>query len=266
VPFAEVRDVRLFYTDEGEGEPCMVFVHGWACDSHDWIWQHDAFAASHRVVMADNRGHGRSSVTPDGYTPRGFARDLTGLLEQLQTGPVVVVGHSLGGAIASVLAVDYPDLVRALVVIDPSYGLDQDRAELISNVLQRFRGADGPETAEAFLGAMASEQTPAHLRTWHRRRTLGTDWLVVTETGSGIIDRPEQFARRAQSEEYLAGRRCPVLAIYADPERAVWEATTHRHPYSQHHSWEGAGHWLYQERAEDFNNLVLDWVGGLPDR
>jgi pimeloyl-ACP methyl ester carboxylesterase len=266
VPFAQVRDVRMFYTDEGQGEPCMLLIHGWTCDSHDWIWQLDAFASGHRVVMADNRGHGHSSVTPDGYTPRGFASDLAGLLEQLQTGPVVAVGHSLGGAIASVLAVDYPELVRAIVVVDPAYGWDQNRSQLMSNALQGLRGPAGPETAEAVLAAMESEQTPLPLRAWHRRRALGTEWSVVTDTASGIIDGPDQFVQRAQSEEYLAGRSCPVLALYADPDRAAWEATTHRHPYSRHLSWEGAGHWLHQERAADFNALVLDWVGGLPDQ
>lgn len=266
MPYAQVGDVQLFYTDDGHGEPAILFIHGWGCDSHDWIWQLDAFASGHRVIAADNRGHGRSSVTPDGYTPRGFARDLAGLLEQLETGSIVAVGHSLGGAIASVLAVDYSHLVRAIVVVDPSYGWKQDRTEQFSSLIPKLRDPNGSEIASAVFSILEGDNTPAALRTWHRRRTLGTDWSVVTETASGFIEAPDQFVERDRSEEYLAGRYCPVLAVYADPERAAWEATTHRHPYSRHFSWEGAGHWLHQERPEEFNALVSDWIRGLPEQ
>jgi pimeloyl-ACP methyl ester carboxylesterase len=79
VPFAEVGDARLFYTDEGNGDPSFLLVHGWTCDSHDWSWQFDAFAEAHRVVAPDNRGHGRSSITADGYTPHVFALDMVRL-------------------------------------------------------------------------------------------------------------------------------------------------------------------------------------------
>jgi pimeloyl-ACP methyl ester carboxylesterase len=265
VPFAEVGDARLFYTDEGSGEPCLLLIHGWACDSHDWIWQFEAFTDAHRVVAADNRGHGRSSIPPDGYTPRVFAGDLAGLLEMLGTGPVVAIGHSVGGAIASALAVEHPNLVRAVVVVDPAYGVEGQRADFIATVLEGLRGPSGPDTAEAACEALDAATTPPALKAWHRRRALGTDWAVVVDTLAGTYEVPEQFGQRAQSELYLCGRRCPVLAIYADPNRAAWEGTTHLHRYSRRVAWQGSGHWLHQERPDEFNALVLDWVAGLPD-
>jgi len=73
MPFAELGDVRLFFTDEGEGDPPILFVHGYSCDSHDWSWQLPHFVAGHRVIAADLRGHGRSSVTDGGYHPTQFA-------------------------------------------------------------------------------------------------------------------------------------------------------------------------------------------------
>jgi pimeloyl-ACP methyl ester carboxylesterase len=265
VPFAQVGDARLFYTDEGRGEPCLLLIHGWTCDSHDWIWQFEAFADAYRVVAADIRGHGRSSITAEGYTPRVFAGDLMRLLEILGAGPVVAVGHSVGGAIASALAVEYPDLVRAVVVVDPAYGVEGQRADFIANVLEGLRGSSGPETVAAAFGVLDAATTPSALKAWHRRRALGTDWAVVVETLAGTYEVAEQFGQRAQSELYLYGRRCPVLAIYADPDRAAWEATTHQHPYSRHVGWNGSGHWPHQERPDEFNALVLDWVAGLPD-
>ena len=72
--YADIGEVRLFFTDEGEGDPPILMVHGFSCDGHDWMWQIPHFAARHRVIVVDLRGHGRSSVPEDGYEPKQFAR------------------------------------------------------------------------------------------------------------------------------------------------------------------------------------------------
>jgi pimeloyl-ACP methyl ester carboxylesterase len=265
VPFADLTGVRLFHTDQGSGDPCLLLIHGWTCDSHDWDWQFDEFTEHHRVVAADNRGHGQSSRPADGYTPRVFAQDLARLVEILETGPVVAVGHSLGGAIASALAVEYPETVRAVVVIDPAYGVAGQRATFIADALTGLRGPDYTQTLETVCGVLDAADTPPALRTWHYQRALATDQTVVVDTLTGIYEVREQFGQRPESEQYLRQRRCPVLAIYADPARAAWEATTQQHPYSRHVAWEGSGHWLHQEHPDAFNYLVLDWIAGLPE-
>jgi pimeloyl-ACP methyl ester carboxylesterase len=86
----------LFYTDEGAGEP-LLLVHGWTCDSNDYLWQVAHFRATRRVIAPDLRGHGRSAVLPDGYDARTFARDLVELLDLLGVATCVAVGHSLAG-------------------------------------------------------------------------------------------------------------------------------------------------------------------------
>jgi pimeloyl-ACP methyl ester carboxylesterase len=260
VGFASVGDVRLFYTDTGEGGPPLLFVHGWCCDSHDWSWQLGAFATSHRVVAADLRGHGRSSVPDGGFDPRTFAADLVELLERLGTGPVVAVGHSLGGLIVSALAVEHPDHVRAVVAVDPAYGVADDVAELLRDVLDGLRGPAGMEAADAIFASMDVATTSDHLKVWHRRRVLGMPLQVILGTLSGIYEAPDQFGLRPASDEYLARRRCPVLAVHADPARAAWDATTFQHPASRAVSWEGSGHWLHQERPAEFNQLLGTWL------
>ena len=62
----DVGALRMFFTDEGSGDPPLLFVHGYTCDSHDWSWQLSHFARSHRVIAVDLRGHGRSSAPEDG--------------------------------------------------------------------------------------------------------------------------------------------------------------------------------------------------------
>jgi pimeloyl-ACP methyl ester carboxylesterase len=200
-------DVRLFYTIEGEGEP-LLLVHGWGCDSTDWIYQIPDFARDHRVIAVDNRGHGRSGGRT-GLRPQVFASDLAALLDALATGPVVALGHSLGGSIATALAVEHPELVRGLVIIDPAYGVGEQEAAAVEAVL---RLTEQPGThqhlAEAFT-RMSTVGTPAHLKTWHRIRALGIDEHVLRETFSNIFRCRDQFAYRAQAAEYLRRRCCP---------------------------------------------------------
>lgn len=263
MPYARLGDVELFYTDDGAGAPPVLFVHGWTCDSHDWSWQFDAFSARHRVVAADNRGHGRSSMPGGGYRPRDFAADLAALIGELGLDPVVAIGHSLGGAIASALAVEHPELVRAVVAVDPAYGLTGQLAERVRGSLPHYRGPDTLSVTQATIEGMEGPHTPPALRSWHRRRAASMRPDVAGASYVGIWEGADQFGFRLQSDAYLARRRCPVLTITADAARGSWESETFRDPRSRLIVWEGCGHWLHQERPEEFNELVLDWIAGL---
>src|SRR5271163_1159588 len=101
MPFADVNGVHMFYTDDGPREQSVLLVHGWTCDSHDWSWQIPAFAEKYRVIALDVRGHGRSSFPEAEVTIHSFTADLAELVRILDAGPVVAIGHSLGGTMVS---------------------------------------------------------------------------------------------------------------------------------------------------------------------
>jgi len=69
-------DVRLCYEESGTGSAPIVFVHGWCCDHSYFAPQFGYFAARHRVVSVDQRGHGESDKPVQDYTIEGFADDL----------------------------------------------------------------------------------------------------------------------------------------------------------------------------------------------
>jgi pimeloyl-ACP methyl ester carboxylesterase len=264
MPFTQLTEVRTFFTDEGAGDPPVLFVHGWTCDSHDWSWQFPAFTARHRVIAPDLRGHGRSSTPEKGWDPRTMAGDLAELLDTLGSSPVVAVGHSLGAMITSALAISRPDLVRAVVAVDPAYGVAGSLAEMISGLYDVLRSSAGPGTAAAALAAMEGTQTSEGLRALHRRRVLGSDPVVLAEVFNAMYEPADQFGFRAASEQYLAQRHCPVLAIHQSADTGDWEDGIAQHPHSRTVVWEGIGHWLQQVRPDDFNALALDWIAGLP--
>jgi pimeloyl-ACP methyl ester carboxylesterase len=260
MPFANVNGVRLFYTDDPGAGPPLLLIHGWTCDSCDWSWQIDAFAGAHRVVAPDLRGHGRSETGNTHDLPT-FAEDLVALLDALGTGPVVVVAHSLGGAIASVLAVEHSEHVRALVTVDPGIGVGPGHAELVDAVEQQVSGPQAGEFLGHTFAAMEGPSAAAGLAVWHRRRALAFPSRFLAETWRAQVD--SGLLYRPSADAYLVRRTCPVLTIYTDPERAGWEAELLSHPHSRAMSWPGSGHWLHQERPLEFNRLVLDWLAAL---
>jgi pimeloyl-ACP methyl ester carboxylesterase len=259
MPFAELGDVRLFYTDEGVGDPPILFVHGFSCDSHDWTWQLPHFVSTHRVLAVDLRGHGRSSVPVDGYSPEQFAADLAALLEQIGVPPVVAVGHSLGGVIVSALAVEHPDQVRAVVSVDPGYLVPDEAAEMLVGVVD-LTARDPVQAFDALLGSTYGPGSPPALTMWHRRRVAGMSPDVLSKTLGALMRTPDGLAFASVSEPYLRRRSCPVLAFYADPGRAAIEAALLEDKRSKVVTWEGAGHWLHQERPAEFNSIVETWL------
>ncbi|HLF05857.1 MAG TPA: alpha/beta hydrolase, partial [Thermoplasmata archaeon] len=117
MPYAIVNGLGLYYEVEGEGET-VVLLHAVGLDLTCWEAQGKAFAPRFRVLRVDLRGHGRSDVPPPPYTLEGFAEDVHALLTSLQLAPAHVIGLSLGGMVAQVLALDHPEAVRSLVLAD----------------------------------------------------------------------------------------------------------------------------------------------------
>jgi pimeloyl-ACP methyl ester carboxylesterase len=262
MPIAELGEVGLFFTDEGKGDPPLLFVHGYSCDSHDWSWQLPHFSTNHRVIAVDLRGHGRSSVTQDGYDAFQFAEDLAGLLMRLSVPPVVAMGHSLGGAIVSALAVEHPEMVRALVVVDPAYLLPDEMRGAVAAAMESA-GEDPVRRAQFLLGQSYGAGSSPALRTWHMRRIAGTPPMVLAKALTGSLDGPGALAYASKSKPVLLRRQCPVLAFYVDPARAKVEADLFSDERSRVVSWQGTGHWLHQERPAEFNAFVDSWLTSL---
>jgi pimeloyl-ACP methyl ester carboxylesterase len=251
----------LFYTGSGPPEaPVVVFVHGLGCDSHDWDWQIPSLESDHRTIAVDLAGHGRSGPRRSGYRPRDFAHDLALIAESCGWDQFHIVGHSLGAAVADVLAVERPDLVRSLVLVDPAIELPVPDLAAARQVAANVR-EQGPEALVADYRADGAAE-PAWLKTWRVRRLLSTAPEVLADAYVGLREGPLDTAKPMDWPSLLCSRRCPVLALHRDARLAAVEATTFAHPSSRCEVWEGCGHWLQVEQAERFNDLVRGWLEG----
>jgi 3-oxoadipate enol-lactonase len=115
VPFAVVDGGRLWYDLTGNGAP-VVLIHSGLADARQWDDQVESFSKRFTVLRFDQRGYGRSDRITGPYAP---VDDATALLDELGLGAAALVGVSQGAGIALAVALDRPDLVRALVLAAP---------------------------------------------------------------------------------------------------------------------------------------------------
>jgi pimeloyl-ACP methyl ester carboxylesterase len=112
-----VHDLSMYYEQHGERGPHVLLIHGLGSSARDWEHQVAALATRYRVLAVDLRAHGRTSRRGP-ITMAGFARDLAALLRHLEIDRAYVVGISLGGGIAFQLALDHPELVAGLLIVN----------------------------------------------------------------------------------------------------------------------------------------------------
>ena len=122
--FFEVDGIKVHYLDWG-GDPrkrTIVLLHGGAAHAHWWDYVAPELTDHGRVLALDFRGHGRSQWSPERhYGPPAYIEDVRGLLDLLGT-RVVLVGHSMGGAVAQWCALTFPEKIAALVIVDAPAG------------------------------------------------------------------------------------------------------------------------------------------------
>lgn len=124
MPYADANGQRLWYQEYGgQGLP-LVLTHGFLMDADMFAPQVEALAGSHRLVIWDQRGHGRTRSTGEPFTYWDSAEDLRALLDHLGIERAVVGGMSQGGFIGLRFALRHPARTAGLVLIDSQAGLE----------------------------------------------------------------------------------------------------------------------------------------------
>ena len=118
-----VDDIDIYYKSYGKGEPVLM-LHGGFAYAETWLGQVPALAGGYRVITPDSRGHGRTSLGEQPVTYRRLAEDFIEFIEQLELGPVHLVGWSDGGSAGIALALQRPDLVRSMVLIGTPFNTE----------------------------------------------------------------------------------------------------------------------------------------------
>jgi pimeloyl-ACP methyl ester carboxylesterase len=117
---ADVNRVQIFYRDTESDGPTILCLHGRWGRGETWVDFIRHYGDRYRVIAPDQRGHGLSGKPASSYSAEEMAADMVSLMAHLNIDGAIVVGHSMGGAIAGYLAAYYPTKAKALAILDKS--------------------------------------------------------------------------------------------------------------------------------------------------
>lgn len=113
--------ISIHYLRTGGAKPPVVLLHGLSGNGASWAPMARALETDFDVVMPDARGHGGSSAPHHGYRYDDLASDVVGLIGGLNLSRPVLLGHSMGGMTAAVVASRAASLLRGLILVDPTF-------------------------------------------------------------------------------------------------------------------------------------------------
>src|SRR5579863_8503947 len=117
----ETNRIHIQYLRTGGCKPALVLLHGLTGSGACWIPLARALEDESDVVMPDARGHGNSSTPLNGYRYEDHSSDVVGLIHGLGLVAPVLLGHSMGGMTAAVIASQMPTAIRAVILADPPF-------------------------------------------------------------------------------------------------------------------------------------------------
>jgi pimeloyl-ACP methyl ester carboxylesterase len=249
--FVEKPDgTRLFYEEQGTGEPAFLFIPSLGDHEH-YRRQIEHFAPRHRIIAPDLAGFGASTAPPQRHHSfTSWADDLAWLCDQLEVRAAVIVGHSMSGAIALQLAAAHPELVRATVLLDPVpiVPLPPFRPGL-AGLVQALQGMHYREALTGFVQRQFRDTDDPALRSRLIRDMCAVPQPVLVAVFTSILD--------WQGEQVAARVKAPILQIVqggtmpADLDRAQELL-----PGLELGQTVGAGHWAHLIVPDQVNSMI----------
>ena len=245
---------RIAYSVHGTQDISLVFIHGWSCDSRYWQRQVSAFSQDYKVIAIDLAGHGNSSFDRVDYTMLSFAKDVKAVIEKEKVDKVILVGHSMGGAVIADAAVLMPEKVIAIIGIDTLQNVAEKLAQKDLDKMAEPFEADFVKAAQEFVLPMFAEGTDENLINWVKEDMSSAPKEVATSAFRNYLGR---YVNNEASEVFEK-ITVPVVSINA----RLWPTSAddnrkHIKNYKLFYI-EETGHFPMLERPKEFNKLLLN--------
>ena len=251
--------MKLFFRTYGEGQP-LVILHGLFGSSDNWLTQAKLFSASYKVYTVDLRNHGQSPHD-DGFDYQSMVDDLKAFFEDNNLTNAILLGHSMGGKAAMNYALQYPERLEKLIIVDIAPRLYD---------LEHYVIADGlvaiplPElTSRNQADEILSKYVPEPdvrqflLKNLQRKSEGGFSWKInlpvirqklknigVDLLKEGTFDKPTLFIRGVRS------------SYVRDQD---WQRISEVFPAARLETME-TGHWVQAEKPQEFVDVVTRWL------
>lgn len=263
MPKVGVNGLELFYEIEGDGEP-VVLIPGFAAGRWIWFKQTVALSRNFCVIIFDPRGVSASDKPEGSQTISLLADDVAHLLQTIGVQSAHIVGASFGGFVAQEFALKYPSMKRKLVLCCTSFG-GPNHVVPAPGTLLALASTKGLETEERMKANLLLAFTPEFVQTQVAEVEQIVHLRSTNEVPEHIYLRQLEAAVSFNVESRLEEIRSPTLVLTGDADVIV-PAQNSRNlaakiPGAKLHIIEGGSHTFFIERAEEFNRLVIDFLG-----
>lgn len=244
----------IFINDGGQGETPIIFLHSLGGNSAHWAAQLAHTRKMGRAIAFDLPGHGKSiNVEPQTLTIKSLVHHLKTALDQLNLEQAILVGHSMGGAVAAAFAGEYPKQVAGLLLVDPP----GDSTQMPEEQVQQIIGAMNSDAYTGFIEAYWQQMLQG--------ATESTHTTVMDDLRTTAKDTMIQITKALFKFNPL-----PSIDQYAGPKQIVAIPATES-PFSLHilrpeiqsQLIEGASHWLHMDKPETFNQILNNFMKSL---
>ena len=255
-----INGIRVYYEMKGTGQP-LIFIHDFTLDNRMWDDQFYFFSKWYRCIRYDIRGYGQSSLPgSQSYT---FQDDLKSLLFSLDISePVILVGHSMGGRVASNFALQYPRFTKALVLADAQiegYDFKEFKLDIIFNSAKQ----KSIEYAKRkWFGHNIFAQA--------KKNKLVSEclWQIIQSySGWHFVSPNYPEPTNPCAWEQLENIEAPALIMYGDLDlpdfREMSEAAAARIPGAKKRILSNTGHMSNMENPAAFNNELQQFLKNL---
>lgn len=251
--------IHIHYLRTGGCKPPLVLLHGLTGSGRCWIPVARGLAHDYDVVMPDARGHGKSSTPPDGYRYEDYAGDVVGLIKELRLPAPVLVGHSMGGMTAAVIASQRASDIRGVILADPTFLSPQRQREVHeSDVVDQHRR----------LLFFHETELVAQLRARHPHRSPE---IIELLAGARLETRIQAFdiltPPNPEYRELVRSIQVPVLLVIADGGVVSLETARDLqsvNPRLRIEQIQNAGHGLPYDQPDRFESLVRSFLYTAP--
>lgn len=252
--------MNLHYREFGQGSP-VIILHGLMGFSDNWQTIAKGLANRHTVITPDLRNHGRSPHAREHNYPL-MANDVRALMESLWVFSSAVIGHSMGGKVAMQLALEHPDLVERLVVVDIEPGKAEDNHSGVFDALMSMDLSKmaSRQDAEAYL----SDRIPDHgtrqflLKNITREENGSFSWKmnlnalwknypnILAAVSGEPYRKPALFVRGGRSD-YVKDAEIPhIKALF---------------PLAEVVTIPDAGHWVHADKPAELMQVLEGFLG-----
>lgn len=227
MPLLDINGARLHYEINGSGPETIVFSHGLLLSSEMFRAQVEALSRDFRCIRYDHRGQGLSEVTDSGYDMDSLARDAAQLIHRLDAAPCHFVGLSMGGFVGLRLAIEQPQLLRSLVLLDttadPEPGQNRGPYRRLAWVARwlGLRLVVNRVMKLMFGTSFLADPNQREQRERWKKHLLALDPRGTYRAAHGVIDRTGVY-------EHLGDIDTPTLILVGDEDVATVPAKSER--------------------------------------